>query len=167
MTKKSQAAMEFLLTYGWAIVAGTVVISALIYFGVLDFGKFLPNYCHISGGISCIDHTIEEKQCFLNTLPGLGIILRNTIGVTLDTTYFIISDESPYKFPSGKSISYSHTLDNNQEKDTTGTMCRIQHETGEYLKKGDRYSIHFKITAIKAETGFQKTFDGHIRGKVE
>jgi uncharacterized protein (UPF0333 family) len=34
--KKSQAAMEFLMTYGWAIIVVLVAISALAYFGVLS-----------------------------------------------------------------------------------------------------------------------------------
>ena len=33
--KKSQAAMEFLMTYGWAILVVLVAIGALAYFGVL------------------------------------------------------------------------------------------------------------------------------------
>ena len=30
--KKGQAAMEFLVTYGWAIMAAMIVISALTYY---------------------------------------------------------------------------------------------------------------------------------------
>lgn len=33
--KKSQAAMEFLMTYGWAILVVLAAIAALAYFGVL------------------------------------------------------------------------------------------------------------------------------------
>ena len=36
MHKKSQAAMEFLMTYGWAILVVLVAIGALAYFGVLS-----------------------------------------------------------------------------------------------------------------------------------
>jgi len=34
--RKGQAAMEFLMTYGWAILVVLVVIGALAYFGVLS-----------------------------------------------------------------------------------------------------------------------------------
>ena len=34
--KKSQAAMEFLMTYGWAILVVLAAIAALAYFGVLN-----------------------------------------------------------------------------------------------------------------------------------
>ena len=33
--KKSQAALEFIMTYGWAILAVIIAIAALSYFGVL------------------------------------------------------------------------------------------------------------------------------------
>ncbi|MEK6792404.1 MAG: hypothetical protein AABX96_02945 [Nanoarchaeota archaeon] len=37
--KKGQAAMEFLMTYGWAILAAIVAIGVLAYFGVFSPGK--------------------------------------------------------------------------------------------------------------------------------
>ena len=40
--KKGQAAMEFLMTYGWAILAAVVVIGVLAYFGVFSPGKYFP-----------------------------------------------------------------------------------------------------------------------------
>ncbi|MCX6706727.1 MAG: hypothetical protein NT001_01140 [Candidatus Woesearchaeota archaeon] len=45
MKKKAQAAMEFLMTYGWAILVVLVVIGALAYFGVLSPKKLLPDKC--------------------------------------------------------------------------------------------------------------------------
>ena len=50
MYKKAQAAMEFLMTYGWAILVVLVAIGALAYFGVLSPDTFLPEKCVISSG---------------------------------------------------------------------------------------------------------------------
>lgn len=36
MHKKGQAAMEFLMTYGWAILAAIIAIGVLAYFGVFN-----------------------------------------------------------------------------------------------------------------------------------
>lgn len=36
MNKKGQAAMEFLMTYGWAILAAIIAIGVLAYFGVFN-----------------------------------------------------------------------------------------------------------------------------------
>ena len=40
--KKSQQAMEFLMTYGWAIIVVLVAIGALAYFGVLNIKNLSP-----------------------------------------------------------------------------------------------------------------------------
>ena len=36
MNRKGQAAMEFLMTYGWAILAAIIAIGVLAYFGVFN-----------------------------------------------------------------------------------------------------------------------------------
>ncbi|MDO8508754.1 MAG: hypothetical protein Q7S27_03665 [Nanoarchaeota archaeon] len=41
MFKKGQAAMEFLMTYGWAILAAIIAIGVLAYFGVFSPGKLV------------------------------------------------------------------------------------------------------------------------------
>jgi hypothetical protein len=43
--KKGQEAMEFLMTYGWAILVVIAAIAALAYFGVLDPSRLLPDDC--------------------------------------------------------------------------------------------------------------------------
>ncbi|MDP2926089.1 MAG: hypothetical protein Q8N99_06965 [Nanoarchaeota archaeon] len=41
MNKRGQAAMEFLMTYGWAILAAVIAIGVLAYFGVFSPGKYV------------------------------------------------------------------------------------------------------------------------------
>ncbi len=41
MNTKGQAAMEFLMTYGWAILAAIIAIGVLAYFGVFSPGKYV------------------------------------------------------------------------------------------------------------------------------
>ncbi|MBM3234319.1 hypothetical protein FJZ19_04475 [Candidatus Pacearchaeota archaeon] len=41
MERKAQAAMEFLMTYGWAILAAIIAIGVLAYFGVFSPGKYV------------------------------------------------------------------------------------------------------------------------------
>ncbi len=53
MEKRSQSALEFLLTYGWAMMALLIVIGALGYFGVFNPNHFLPDRCNFRTGIIC------------------------------------------------------------------------------------------------------------------
>ncbi|MEK6967598.1 MAG: hypothetical protein AABX51_03125 [Nanoarchaeota archaeon] len=60
--RKAQAAMEFLMTYGWAILVVLVVISALAYFGVLDPTQLLPERCIFSSVYPCTDSAVSFES---------------------------------------------------------------------------------------------------------
>lgn len=51
--RKGQAAMEFMMTYGWAILVVLAAIGALSYFGVLNPSRFTPDTCLASSPFSC------------------------------------------------------------------------------------------------------------------
>ena len=81
--KKSQAAMEFLMTYGWAILVVLAAIAALAYFGVLSPAKLLPEKCVIESGITCDGHKVEPSKITLvltNSVEGRSLII-NSIAV--------------------------------------------------------------------------------------
>ena len=50
---KAQSAMEYLMTYGWAILIIAVVLGALFSLGVFSTGSFLSNACIPSSGYLC------------------------------------------------------------------------------------------------------------------
>ena len=54
-TRKSQAAMEFLMTYGWAIVVVLAAIGALAYFKVISPQDFLTGHTIFQNSIQNID----------------------------------------------------------------------------------------------------------------
>src|SRR3989338_4381202 len=69
---RSQAALEFLMTYGWIITTVLVAISALAYFGVLSPDKFFPRKCALEPGIGCMDFKIQEDSVTLVLRNGKG-----------------------------------------------------------------------------------------------
>ncbi|MDP3765686.1 MAG: hypothetical protein Q8R04_04170 [Nanoarchaeota archaeon] len=80
LAKKSQAALEFLMTYGWAILIVLVVVGTLAYFGVLSPDRFLPLRCSFPSGISCLDFNYDV----ISDIPTLKFAIRNNLG--WDTT---------------------------------------------------------------------------------
>jgi hypothetical protein len=67
--------MEFLLTYGWAILAALVVIGALVYFGVLSPARLAPERCSMEGGkVRCQEKlvSLSSKQVSLRLLNAAG-----------------------------------------------------------------------------------------------
>lgn len=78
--KKGQAAMEFLMTYGWAILVVLAAIGALAYFGVLSPQNFLPDSCQMAGGFNLPDCKADT------TAQALRISFQNNLGA--DVTGF-------------------------------------------------------------------------------
>ncbi len=53
MMRKGQAAMEYLMTYGWALLVIVVVLGALVYMGVLNPQGMVPETCNLQAGLMC------------------------------------------------------------------------------------------------------------------
>ncbi|MCH8329707.1 MAG: hypothetical protein IIB81_04950 [Nanoarchaeota archaeon] len=88
-SKKSQAAMEFLMTYGWAILVVLAAIAALAYFGVLSPEKFLPEKCLMETGFTCISSKVESAQSTIIFSNGLGrSVIIDSIQIGGCTTTF-------------------------------------------------------------------------------
>src|SRR3989338_6175333 len=86
--KKAQAAMEFLMTYGWAILVVLVVIGALAYFGVLSPTKLLPDKCLFGPGIgTCTDYALTSGAASST----LELKLTNGLGETISVTAATVS----------------------------------------------------------------------------
>ena len=92
--KRGQAAIEFLMTYGWALLIILVAISALVYFGVLNADKFLPERCDLPTGLSCLSFKLSEDDAVMVVQNNLGeditlsqvaiLLTRNTTKCSLN-----------------------------------------------------------------------------------
>ncbi len=99
--KKGQAAMEFLMTYGWAILVVLIAIGALAYFGVLSPDKLLPNQCRLAQGLYCKSHKADTA--------GVSVLIVNSLGKDITVTGINITDQS------GCDASFSTALANDQQ----------------------------------------------------
>lgn len=79
-SKKGQAAMEFLMTYGWAILVVLVAIGALAYFGVLSPDSMLPQKTTFGPQISNVG------DAFVQSDGSVQVALKNTGGFDLVVT---------------------------------------------------------------------------------
>ncbi len=76
MFRKAQAAMEFLMTYGWAILVVLVVIGSLAYFGVLSPSTLLPEKCTFPVSVNCVDHQVKSNYVSIVVINGAGRDMR-------------------------------------------------------------------------------------------
>jgi len=85
MRKRGQAAMEFLMTYGWAILAAVIVIGVLAAFGVFSVGDSLPTLCVVNFPLNCDQNQIAATS----GAAGVGFIqfiLGNGVGNSIDVS---------------------------------------------------------------------------------
>ena len=76
--EKGQAAMEFLMTYGWAILVVLIAIGALAYFGVLNPSRFLPASCTLIPGLSCADFLATDGVA--PAVDTITLVIQNGMG---------------------------------------------------------------------------------------
>ena len=92
MFKKSQAALEFLTTYAWAFLVILIMIGALVYFGILNPSRLLPDRCSFGSEFECLDFQIDY-----GTTGADGIIrarLKNNVGDAIRIQTMTVTTEA-------------------------------------------------------------------------
>ena len=156
--RKGQAAMEFLMTYGWAILVVIAAIAALAYFGVLDPAKLLPERCQSSAGMDCIDKANVKTAT-------LELALRNNIGFGVTVTGANVSGCAgiPSQVSVGSNTTYfaiSDTPVSNNE------VFRIRLWTCTNGAVGDKFDDTITVAYTSSETGLDHDVLIDIRGRV-
>jgi hypothetical protein len=77
--KKAQAAMEFLMTYGWAILIVIAAAAALAYFGVFRAGRNVPTVCDLGSGFSCNAKVTSDGTATIIITNGLGMTANDVV----------------------------------------------------------------------------------------
>lgn len=78
INRKAQAAMEFLMTYGWAILVVLAAIGALAYFGVLSPDKMLPEKTTFMAPLANIDNAVVSASG-----RTIQVVVQNNLGQTV------------------------------------------------------------------------------------
>ncbi|MGC8568161.1 MAG: hypothetical protein ACP5LP_02880, partial [Candidatus Micrarchaeia archaeon] len=91
--KRAQSAMEYLMTYGWAILVIAVVLGALFYTGIFNSSSMMGTVCVAYSGFYCSNPILSTSG-----------ILNVTIG---QATSMPFSNAYVYFVPSGSSFESS------------------------------------------------------------
>ena len=92
--KKGQSALEYLMTYGWALVVIVIVIAALVF--LIQPSQVGGNTCSTTSGILITNHqvtagtpgsiTLALSNQTASTLSNVGIDVNGTLGGTAVNT---------------------------------------------------------------------------------
>lgn len=153
--KKGQAAMEFLMTYGWAILVVIAAIAALAYFGVLDPARLLPERCQFPAGMDCID-----KASITST--GVTFALRNNLGFPITVSgasSTACSGAATFAVGASNTTFTSAATVPNNEVLKVNIACT--------LTSGNKFDANDVVVSYtNTESGLTNQASGSIRGKV-
>ena len=106
---KAQSAMEYLMTYGWAILIIAVVLGALFSLGVFSGTSLLGTTCIASSGYYCSDLVLHGGTLSFNFGQSTGVNW-----VAANVFYLPSGSAAPSSVPSNCVESYPSGISSGQ-----------------------------------------------------
>jgi hypothetical protein len=132
---KAQSAMEYLMTYGWAILIIAVVLGALFSLGVFNSSSLIGTSCVALSGYYCANPVLT------------GNTLTLTVGQATGTSY---SGVIAYIVPSGSTFSTSNSSSYPSNSISGG------------LSSGQTASITVSLPSLGASPALGTAFTGQV-----
>jgi len=141
---RAQAALEFMMTYGWMLLVLAASIGGLVYF-MPSSRSLTTNRCAFEPGISCLGTTF--------TSDNLTIVVRNSMGQTL---YNLSANVS-------MPVNMACNVSNNMPASDTRITIVCQNTGMMNLSRDSRISILVKYKKIR--DGYDQSMIGDIYAK--
>jgi len=168
--KKAQAAMEFLMTYGWAVLIVLVAVAALAYFGVLNSIKVLPEKTIFRAPLPNLDNAVVNSNGGAAGDGTVSIAFRNNEGHLIDITD--ISTDSAddcggAEAGATKTISVAGSAPvqigvGNNGQVQNGNLFVISFECIKALTSNERFKADIIITYTNLDSDLSKPHKGSI-----
>ena len=154
-SRTSQAALEFLTTYGWAFLVILIMISTLAYFGILTPSKILPDRCNFGAEFECKDFQIS------GTSDSIKVRLKNNAGDAIRITSMTVSAESAVALDCTGAPDISGIWASAETKDFTFSACNTE---GVGFIQGEKHKALIQISyyAVKSGEGYLHEANGEI-----
>lgn len=150
MHKKGQAAMEFLMTYGWAILAAIIAIGVLAYFGVFSPGKYTTGSTVVNPPFYANSWNVQADVAGAGS--GIVLELRNNGGEDFEIQSVDVAGCGTFSTPTTVA---------------TGALQAFTVDCGAtVLVEGDSFKGDITITYLKSGSTVELTSTGTIAEKV-
>lgn len=150
MNRRGQAAMEFLMTYGWAILAAVIAIGVLAYFGVFSPGSYVTGNAVVNAPFY-ID--AANAKASHGAYGGVQLAIKNNGGEEYEIQTVSVSNCGNYS--GSDSIPADATL-------TVTVECSSANQ----LEAGDSIKGDITITYRKPGVAVDLTSTGSVTQKV-
>jgi len=152
---RAQSAVEFLLTYGWAIMIMLAILAILFYIGVFSPETASPNSCVLPAGFSCRGYALYDGG---SLVLDLGQATGKDIRITRISC---TSADAPVD-----GITPYNLLQNGKHYNFTGITCTKADGTSVPEEK-EFYRGKIYIDYIEEETGIPHSISGELAYRVE
>jgi len=159
MEKKGQAALEFLITYSWALIMIFVVISAIVYFGVLKPKDILPDRCLFSPEIECIAYSLSSSD---NTFK---LKIKNNVGSMITVTTLDLSKDGSTNLDCAENPQKPTNWPHTSSKELIFADCNFE-AAGFYPGKTAKLFLHISFYPLKGGSSYVRNVQGEIITKV-
>ena len=136
---KSQAALEFLVSYGWAFLVMLIMIASLSYFNVLSPSKLVPQRCSFGNELGCVDFGMYTN--------GLRLRLRNEISEPIMINSIDLSND---QLLSSCASSMTNTLIKPGEVKDMIIACDF---SGLHVVSGEKFKVNVNLAYNKISSG--------------
>lgn len=169
MNGKAQAAMEFIMTYGWAILIVLLAIGTLAYFGVLSPYKVLPERTVFDTPLQNVDNALIDQSAqtieiaFTNN-KGRGINISTDVATIKSIGDCDLHDTAPME------VDYDGTTyveaDGYSDEITNGDTFILRFNCADSnWVIGDKVIVDMVFEYVNVETGQQIPHTGRIDGR--
>ena len=149
-----QSALEFLSTYGWALLIVLAIIATLYFFGVFSVSRYVPRSCTTQPGLPCDSYRMGLNESAPAQLS-FKLLTHNGLGYDINVTNVTIYAEG-LGVAGRKNYSGSCTSPSTGSSlSTAGTLilCDVPiGDTARIPRIGDSVRFTFSITYRNCET---------------
>lgn len=165
MKRKGQAALEFLITYSWAIVIIVGIVASLFFMGIQNPERYVTSRCLFEDSFECNDFSFTAGD------SGSGYVtieLENLVGfpIQIDDIETIVDGDTNCDF-SGVSPSLPFSI-NDSESRFIEIYCSVSTDLAQSATIALEMDVEYRIInsdgSIK-QGYFPKTASGKIVGR--
>lgn len=153
---RGQSAIEFLMSYGWAIMIMLTVVAIMFYVGIFSPRTVSPNACVLPAGFACYGYKISSDAGGNGTLT---LDLAQTTGHTLYITEMACTDQ--------ESVTYTTLNTRAYTGERTNLTLTCYNSDGSRPAAGDYYRGSIYIRYTDEDTNIQHSISGEMVYRVE
>ncbi len=155
--RKAQSAIEFLMTYGWAVMIILAVVAILFIIGVFSPMGLAPNSCVLPSGLSCYGYKISDGG-------DLTLQVSQSTGNDMTITRLGCSESGT---PSLTTLSPPVTVGSGRHADLSNLITCRKSDDVSTPSAGQYYTGTIYIEYRDEETGLMHLVKGDIAYRVE